>query len=146
MHVCMCVTAVCFNVWILNRNFDKTMLLWIGSREHSHIKCMSELNLNWNPATWKVLGVVFSTSVEDIVLIDYENKLKEMETPKKPKQKLLRTWPRSRCDGTDRSMDLTDANGLWFWTVRNQRFKYLGWVRRLCGPPAFSLPAHSFWS
>jgi len=26
-----------------------------------------------------VLGVIFSTSVQDIVLIDYENKLKEVE-------------------------------------------------------------------
>ena len=34
-----------------------------------------------------MLGVVFSTSVEDIVLIDYENKLKEME-------KLLNAWSR----------------------------------------------------
>ena len=35
-----------------------------------------------------MLGVIFSTSVQDIVLIDYENKLKGMEN------KQLRTWPR----------------------------------------------------
>ena len=47
-------------------------------------KIIHKLNLNWNPATFKVLGVVFSTSAHKTVLINYENKLKEME-----KQQLL---------------------------------------------------------
>ena len=34
---------------------------------------MPELNVNWNPATFKVLSVVFSTNVHEIVLINYEN-------------------------------------------------------------------------
>ena len=34
---------------------------------------MPELNVNWNPATFKVLGVVFSTKVHEIVLINCEN-------------------------------------------------------------------------
>ena len=63
----------------LNMNFEKTVVVWIGSREHSPVKFMPELNLNWNPATFKVLGVVFSSNVNEIVLINYENKLKEME-------------------------------------------------------------------
>ena len=48
---------------------------------------MSELNFNWNPVEFRVLGVVFSTSVHEIVLINYENKLSEI-------RKLLNTWSR----------------------------------------------------
>ena len=62
--------------------FQKTVVVWIGSREHSPVKFMPELNLNWNPATFIVLGVVFSSSEHEIVLINYENKLKEMEKKK----------------------------------------------------------------
>ena len=40
---------------------------------------MPELNMNWNPATFNVLGVVFSTNVHETVLINYENKLTEIE-------------------------------------------------------------------
>ena len=38
---------------------------------------MQRLRLNWNPITFKMLGVVFATSVHDTVLINSENKLKE---------------------------------------------------------------------
>ena len=51
------------------------------------MKFMPELNFNWNPVTFRVLGVVFSTSVHEIVLINYENKLSEI-------RKLLNTWSR----------------------------------------------------
>ena len=71
----------------LNMNVEKTVVVWIGSREHSPVKFMPELNLNWNPATFKVLGVVFSTNVHGIVLNNYENKLKEMEN-------ILNAWSR----------------------------------------------------
>ena len=63
----------------LNMNFEKTVVVWTGSREHSNVKFMPALNLNWNHAIFKVLGVVFSTNVHEIVLINYENKLTEME-------------------------------------------------------------------
>ena len=39
---------------------------------------MSELNFTWNPATFIVLGVIFSTYIQEIVLLNYENKLEEM--------------------------------------------------------------------
>ena len=71
----------------LNMDVEKTVDVWIGSRKHSPVNFMPELNLNWNPATFKVLGVVFSTNVHGIVLNNYENKLKEMEN-------ILNAWSR----------------------------------------------------
>ena len=48
---------------------------------------MLEINLDWNPVTFKVLGVVFSTDVFEIVTINFENKLNEMKT-------VLNAWSR----------------------------------------------------
>ena len=71
----------------LKMNYDKTVVVWIGSKRSSNVKFMPELNFNWNPVTFRVLGVVFSTNVHEIVLINYENKLSEI-------RKLLNTWSR----------------------------------------------------
>ena len=48
---------------------------------------MPELNFSWNPAAFKVLGVICSTNIQEIVLLDYENKLVEM-------RKVLNAWAR----------------------------------------------------
>ena len=51
------------------------------------VKFMPELGVNWHPATFKVLGVMFSTDLNEIVPINFENKLKEMT-------KVLNAWSR----------------------------------------------------
>ena len=66
-------------------NIDKTVAVWIGSRRNSQVKCMPELGLTWNPATFKVLGVMFSTDLHEIVPINFENKLNEV-------RKVLNAW------------------------------------------------------
>ena len=48
---------------------------------------MPEINLDGNPVTFKVLGVVFSTDVLETVTISFENKLNEMK-------KVLNAWSR----------------------------------------------------
>ena len=63
----------------LKMNYDKTVAVWIGSKRNPNVKFIPELNFNWNPVTFWVLGVVFSTNVHEIVLINYENKLSEIK-------------------------------------------------------------------
>ena len=70
-YACICTLQQFASMSVLNMNFEKTLVVWIGSREDSHVKVMLELNLNLNPATFKMLGVVFSTNVHEIVLINY---------------------------------------------------------------------------
>ena len=53
----------------LNINVDKTKAVWVGSRRNSRWRFMPEINLDWNPVTFKVQGVVFSTDVPERVKI-----------------------------------------------------------------------------
>ena len=71
----------------LSINVDKTKAVWIGSRRNSKLRFMPEINLDWNPVTFTVLGVVFSTDIFEMVTINFENKLNEMK-------KVLNAWSR----------------------------------------------------
>ena len=71
-------------------NYDKTMVVWIGSPKHSRVKFMPELNLNWNPVTFKVLGVIFSTNVYEIVLISYEMEKTTKQKTTTPVEQLVK--------------------------------------------------------
>ena len=71
----------------LNINLDKITAVWKGPRGNSRLKFMSELNLNWNPVTFEVLGIVFSADMNEMVPINSENKLNEMK-------KVLNAWSR----------------------------------------------------
>ena len=72
----------------LNMNLEKMVVVWTYSREHSDVKVMPELNLNWSLQHLKC-WVWYFLPVHDIVLINYENNLKEME-----KKNLLNAWSR----------------------------------------------------
>ena len=65
----------------------KLRLYQIGSRRNSKLRFMPEINLDWNPVTFTVLGVLFSTDVLEIVALNFENKLNEMK-------KVLNVWSR----------------------------------------------------
>ena len=45
----------------LKINVDKIVAVCIGSERNSQVKFIPELDLNWNPGTFKVLDVMFST-------------------------------------------------------------------------------------
>ena len=62
----------------LKINVDKIVAVWIGSERNSQVKFMPELDLNWNPGTFKVLDVMFSTDLHEIVSVNFENRLKRL--------------------------------------------------------------------
>ena len=84
---CMCVLQQVPSMSGLNINVDKTKAVWIWSRKNWKLRFIPEINLDWIPVTFTVLGVVFSTYVLEIVTINFENKLNEMN-------EVLNAWTR----------------------------------------------------
>ena len=59
----------------LKINFDKTSAVWIGSEKDSRIRFLPHLEFKWNPATFKILGVIYTiffTTIHEIVLLNDE--------------------------------------------------------------------------
>jgi hypothetical protein len=71
----------------LQLNYDKSTAVWLGPLRNSRTRFMPELKFAWNPVTFKVLGIIFCTNMNEIVLLNYENKLVQM-------RKLLNSWSR----------------------------------------------------
>ena len=64
----------------LKVNQQKTQCIFIGSLKNSNNRYMRDENFVWNPGTWKILGILFSTDTDSIVEKNYENKLHDIKT------------------------------------------------------------------
>ena len=71
----------------LKMNMDKTQIIWIGSRKNSGIRFLRDKNFCWDPGIFKVLGVKFTTNIEQISNLNFENKIQEIK-------QLLASWNR----------------------------------------------------
>ena len=47
----------------LKINYNKSEVIWIGSRRNSTVRFLDNLNLKWNPKSFKVLRIIFSTDL-----------------------------------------------------------------------------------
>ena len=63
----------------LKINNEKTQIVWIGSTRNCKKKYMRDRNYIWDPGTFRVLGINFSKTIENIVGINYEGKLEEIK-------------------------------------------------------------------
>ena len=63
----------------LKMNNDKTQIAWLGSQKNSNTKYMIDRNFIWDPGTFKVLGVLFSTNTEDISKLNYKEKINDLK-------------------------------------------------------------------
>ena len=63
----------------LKINNDKTQIAWLGSEKNSNTKYMIDRNFVWDPGTFKVLGVTFSTNSKDICKLNYDGKINELK-------------------------------------------------------------------
>ena len=73
----------------LKPNIDKTCCIWIGSeRNKTNILCQ-ENNLNWTKDSFTFLGVIFSVNIEEIVHLNFVDKLNEV-------RKLVYSWSRRK--------------------------------------------------
>lgn len=59
----------------LGVNVDKTSVIWIGSMRNSNRILCKDYNLNWVTDKFSLLGVTLSTNLQDIVPMNFEEKL-----------------------------------------------------------------------
>ena len=74
----------------LSINFQKTNVIWLGSKKNSQERFLRDMNFTWDPggeqnSKFKYLGIIFSTNTSNIVQLNFENKLLEVN-------KILKTW------------------------------------------------------
>ena len=63
----------------LAMNFQKTKVIWIGCRNDQNPIFLPHLNLEWNPSTFNILGIEFTTDLVNITDRNIEAKLIEMQ-------------------------------------------------------------------
>ena len=63
----------------LQINYEKTQVVWIGSRKNCNTRYLRDMNFCWDPGIFKVLGIRFSVEVDQIVEINYQGKLNEIK-------------------------------------------------------------------
>ena len=66
-------------------NTDKTQVIWLGRNKKSKTRYLRDRNFCWDPGIFRVLGVKFTTNIEQISSINYDGKIQESK-------KLLNTW------------------------------------------------------
>ena len=59
----------------LKINYDKSEVIWIGSFKNSSIQYLPNLMLKWNPSSFKVLGIIFSTDISQMTKLNYKSKI-----------------------------------------------------------------------
>ena len=66
-------------------NAGKTSAVWLGSKRNSVVKYMQHLEMEWNSPKCKVLGIWFTTDLDNCEKNNYSEKFAEVKC-------LLRIW------------------------------------------------------
>ena len=62
----------------LHINVEKTRVVWFGSMKGSNLKLCKETNLSWDQGIFTVLGVKFCTNLNDMLALNYSEKVREI--------------------------------------------------------------------
>ena len=63
----------------LQINNEKTKIVWIGSRIGCNVRYMRDRNFIWDPGTFDILGITFSVKMEEIVNLNFKDKIDEVK-------------------------------------------------------------------
>jgi hypothetical protein len=66
-------------------NFEKTKVVWFGFEEKPKEIYMKDLNLQWNPHTFRILGIEFTSDLRNITDINIEKQFTSMSN-------IIRDW------------------------------------------------------
>ena len=74
----------------LKINENKTIIVWIGSTRGSQVRYLRDGNYIWDPGlSFKICGIYFSTNIETIPNLNYNNKLNEI-------RHIIHKWKKDR--------------------------------------------------
>ena len=59
-------------------NFDKTKCVWFGCEQAPNVRYMPTFDFDWNPETFRMLGVDFTVNLQDISDININKKITEI--------------------------------------------------------------------
>ena len=71
----------------LKVNFDKTQLVWIGSKKFDQTSIKTKWKLIWGKQTFKLLGINFNTDLSKMIKENYKPKIQALEN-------MCRQWER----------------------------------------------------
>jgi hypothetical protein len=71
----------------LKINYDKTKLIWIGSKKYSTHSIKTKYKLIWGSTNFKVLGIIFDVNLEKMIDYNYSSKLTML-------QNIINFWKR----------------------------------------------------
>ena len=64
----------------LKMNTSKTKVVWIGRKKHSREKINVPHNLEWGIHQFRLLGIHFSTNLDEMPMLNYSAALKQYKT------------------------------------------------------------------
>ena len=64
----------------LHINIEKTKVVWFGSMKGNNLELLQEEHLCWEKGTFNVLGIKFSTDLNEMIKINYNDKIREIKT------------------------------------------------------------------
>ena len=65
----------------LKVNFDKTQVIWIGSKKYSNDRlCTTDWGLKWGETKFRLLGVDFDVDLTNICKINYDKKISKIKS------------------------------------------------------------------
>jgi len=73
------------NISGLKLNYDKTCNVWLGSLRNSKDTFLNHIQMAWNPPKFKILGLWFNNSLENMAEMNMNDKFKEIRL-------LFNTW------------------------------------------------------
>ena len=63
----------------LKINNEKTQIVWIGSSIGCGTRFMRDRNFVWDPGTFKILGITFSVNINQIVNLNFKDKIDDIK-------------------------------------------------------------------
>lgn len=110
-------------------NTGKTQAVWLGSKKYSKEQYMPELNLNWNPKYFKVLGIWLGRDLKEIELKNYSEKMSQVQI-------LFKIWAKRSITPLGRiailkSLILSKLTHLWL-LLPNPPDDFVSNIQQLC--------------